>query len=417
MQSHSLLGRTCAASLVALALTLTGQASATTFYEALRIAEREAPSLQALKDNVAAARSMAIPAAALPDPKLNLGLQSLPIEGDNRWRLEEDGMTSQRVGISQQVPNRDKRHARAAAAQAGADLAGAKLRVEQLQVQLETAAAWIQAKVIGEQLAAFPALYRENRLFAKAVTAAIAGGKASTADSVQPKQEAALLAEREDELIRASTAARAALRRWIGDAAERPLSGDWPAWSTSISQLKSGLPSHPALTAMEPRYRQASAVASEAIAAKKPDWTWSVDYQHRGDAFGDMISLNLSVDLPIFAATRQDPVIAARQAQVTQVDAERQALLRELSASLDADLAELQRAERALARLDDTFLPLAEEKVRLSTADYSAGRGSLSAVVSARQTLIETRLRRIEVHGQRALVLARLNLSFGASDR
>src|SRR5690606_20771898 len=97
--------------------------------------------------------------------------------------------------------------------QAGADLAGAKLRAEQLQVQLETAAAWIQAKVIGEQLAVFPALYRENRLFAKAVTAAIAGGKASTADSVQPKQEAALLAEREDELIRASTAARAALRR------------------------------------------------------------------------------------------------------------------------------------------------------------------------------------------------------------
>jgi outer membrane protein TolC len=80
---------------------------------------------------------------------------------------------------------------------------------------------------------------------------------------------------------------------------------------------------------------------------------------------------------------------------------------------LSADLAEYQRLDRAFARIEETLLPLAEEKVRLAMADYRAGTGELTAVIDARRQLVETRLRRVDVARDRSLSNARLHFAFG----
>jgi outer membrane protein TolC len=125
-----------------------------------------------------------------------------------------------------------------------------------------------------------------------------------------------------------------------------------------------------------------------------------------------MVNLTLSFDLPLFVGSRQGPKIAAERARLVAVEAEREALEREHRQELAADLAEYERLDRALARLDDTLLPLAEEKVALAMADYRAGRGELMAVVEARRQRIETRLRRIDLARDRALNNARLHFAF-----
>ncbi|HBM09090.1 MAG TPA: hypothetical protein DD403_13450, partial [Pseudomonas sp.] len=112
------------AALIMGALSFPGLVSALTLEQALSLAEQQAPSLAAQTANLHAARSAAIPAGELPDPKLRLGLQNVPIEGDTRWRLDEEAMTMQMVGVMQDVPNRAKRRARIEAAQAGVALAG-----------------------------------------------------------------------------------------------------------------------------------------------------------------------------------------------------------------------------------------------------------------------------------------------------
>lgn len=86
------------AALIMGALSFPGLASALTLEQALSVAEQDAPSLHAQAANLVAARSAAIPAGELPDPKLKLGLQSVPIEGDARWQLEQEAMTMQMVG-------------------------------------------------------------------------------------------------------------------------------------------------------------------------------------------------------------------------------------------------------------------------------------------------------------------------------
>ncbi|WP_439858823.1 TolC family protein [Pseudomonas sp. MBLB4136] len=413
--SYSRNGRTCLAALAACLLYLPGWAAALTLEQALQLAEQQTPSLAAQAAGVDAARSAAIAAGELPDPKLLLGLQNVPAEGPDRGSLNSDFMTMQMVGVMQEVPNRAKRQARVDVAQAGIQRASAEQRVERLQVRRETALAWISALAVEHKLELFTTLYEENRLLGKAVQARIAGGRGQAADAVAPRQEAALLAEQEDQLISQRSRQRAALRRWIGEAAEQTPVGRLPAWPVDAQHYRSKLQQHPELGAFAPMTEEAEARVREAVADKRPDWSWELDYQRRGREFGDMVSVQFSIDLPLFPGARQNPRIAARHAELNRVQAEREALEREHAAQLSDDLAEFQRLQRAVQRSEDSLVPLAEEKLALSLADYRGGSGELSAVVAARRELIEARLRQIDLQEQRALSNARLYFAYGES--
>lgn len=413
MQSRLMRDIRVRAAVAACVLALPAAASALSFDEAQTLAQQQAPSLQAEAAKLQAARSDAVPAGELPDPKLLLGVQSVPIEGNDRWSLDRDGMTMSMVGLMQDVPNRDKRRARVEVANAGIQRAAAERAVEALNVRQATAQAWIASHAIERKLATFDALYAENRLLGETVRARIAGGRGQAADSVLPRQEAALLDERADELHRQRRQARAALARWIGEAASEPLEGSVPHWSLDAPALQRELHQHPQLQAYTPMTQQAQARIREATAEKKPDWSWEVNYLRRGQEFGDMVNLQVSFDLPLFTSTRQNPRIAARHAELNQLEAEREALERQFAEQLDNELAELDRLQRALTRTREVLLPLARERSELSLADYRAGRGELETLLAARRELIETRLKEIDLEGQQAIAASRLYFAYG----
>ena len=403
----------CVRALVMGVLAWPTLASALTLDEALRLAQNNAPSLTADSSKLQAATQAAIPAGELPDPKLVVGLQNFPIGGPNRGTLYGDDMTEQMIGIQQQVPSRDKRKARVELASASVDTAAAEGRIERLNVRQATAQAWIRAYAVERKEALFKDFYQQNRLLQDTVRAQLAGGRGQPSDVVIPKQEAADLAEREDELIQQRAQARAALKRWIGPAASEAPSGQLPNWKIDTTGFTHNLHQHPVLQAFAPRTREAEARLNEARAQKTSDWSWEVDYQHRGREYGDMVSLQFTFDLPIFPGRRQDPGIAAKQAELDQLDAEREAKTREHTQELEDDLANYQRLDRAVQRSQDSLVPLAEEKLSLSLAGYRAGKGDLMSVVSARREWVEARFKQIDAIEQRALTGAQLYFAYG----
>jgi outer membrane protein TolC len=405
------------AGLAAGVLALPSFAVALTLDEALRLAENNAPSLTAQDAKTQAASSAAIPAGELPDPKLLMGVQNYPIGGPDRWSIDQDFMTMQMVGVRQEMPNSDKRKARIEVADAAVDRAAAERRVERLKVRQSTALAWISSYAVEGKDALFQDFYKENRLLTDAVRAQIAGGRAQPADAVTPKQEAAQLAEQQDDLILQRAQARAALKRWIGIAANDIPVGSLPEWSVDSSGYSHKLQHHPELAAFAPMTREAQAKVREAVSEKQSDWSWELDYQRRGREFGDMVSVQLSWDLPLFPDSRQNPKIAAKRAELNQLEAEREALLREHTQQLENELADYERLNRAAHRNQESLVPLAKEKVELSMASYRAGKGDLNAVVAARRELIEARLKQIDVEEQRALTSARLYFAYGESSQ
>jgi outer membrane protein TolC len=326
-------------------------------------------------------------------------------------------MTMQMVGVRQEMPNSDKRKARIEVADAAIDRAAAERGVERLKVRQSTALAWISSYSVERKDALFQDFYKENRLLSDTVRAQIAGGRAQPADAVTPKQEAAQLAEQQDDLVRQRMQARAALKRWIGSAANDKPVGSLPEWPVDPSSYAHKLQHHPELAAFAPMTREAQAKVREAVSEKQSDWSWELDYQRRGGEFGDMVSVQFSWDLPLFPDSRQNPKIAARQAELSQLEAEREALSREHTQQLENELADYERLNRAVSRNQQSLLPLAREKVELSMASYRAGKGDLNAVVAARRELIEVRLKQVDVEEQRALTSARLYFAYGESSQ
>lgn len=397
--------------LAALASNALGQSL--TFQKAIAAAVNDTPVLRANAAQIDAARYSVTSAGELPDPKLAFGIDNLPIQGPDRYRLTRDSMTMQRISVMQDIPNGEKRDARVAAAKGQLELAEAQARVTRLTVLRETATAWIARHTVERQLARIDALVAENTLLANAVRAQLAGGKGSATDAVMPRQEAAMIEERRDELTARRQQAVAALKRWLGSDGELPLAGDSPDWNLTRDALAHTLHRHPDLALFEPKTKVLDAEVAEAKAGKQPDWGVDLSYQRRAPEFGNMVSVQVRFDLPIFSSSRQDPQIATRKAERTALDAEREATLREHIAMLDADWAEYQRLMNATRRQRETLLPLAEEKVQLATAAWRGGKGMLADVIATRRERIDTELKAIAVEGERQQMAARLHYAYG----
>ncbi len=385
-----------------------------TFDDALALAARDAPSVTAARLKVVAARHVEVSAGELPDPRLAVGVENYPIGGPDAYSMTRDPMTMQRVALTQELPNSDKRAARSALARARVARGVAEQRILGLDAMREAALAWARRYSLERQITQLDGLDIDNRLLDRVVRARLAAGGGLPADIVLPRQEAAALAERREELQAQRSQAIAALARWVGPAAAEPLAGEPRRWTLDRAALEQHLHRHPELVAFDSTADVLDAEVREAESTRKPDWALSAAYQRRGQQFGDMVSLQLSVDLPLFPGTRQDPQIAARRATREALDAEREAVRREHAQRLAADLAEIDRLDKAIARSRDTLAPLATQRIELSLASYAAGKGPLADVIAARQARTEVLLRSILLQGEVDSVAIRLHFAFDA---
>ncbi len=397
----------------ALAFCLSLPLQAMTLEQALSLAEQQAPSLQAWRLNELAVRSEAQAAGQLPDPKLALGLQNVPIEGDQRGRLNADGMTMQMIGLMQEVPNSARRQAQRELAGAAVERVQAEYQVERLNVRLEVAEAWLRLHALQRQLALFDEFYAQNDVLAASIAARLAGGLGPLAVQPLAALERARLDQRRDLLLSEQEVWRAQLRRWLGAQAPAQTLGNWPQWPLDLNGYRARLALQPELAQYRPLAREREAAVRLAEADRRPDWGWELAYQRRGMGLDDMFSVQVSVGLPLFSGRRQQPRIAAREAELAALDRERDSAWLRLENELEVELSQYRRLELAQARSTQQMLPLAEQRAELALADYRGGRAELDGLIDARRELIETRLQHVELEAARAISHTRLHLTWG----
>ena len=88
----------------------------------------------------------------------------------------------------------------------------------------------------------------------------------------------------------------------------------------------------------------------ESESETRGDWAWEVVYARRAN-YDDMVSFQLSFDLPLRQSERQTPQIAARRKEIERVDAEREDTTRRHAEEIETQLAELQALDAQAARL------------------------------------------------------------------
>ena len=85
------------------------------------------------------------------------------------------------------------------------------------------------------------------------------------------------------EELKAEVQARAALARWVGDAASRPIAEKLPTWENlpPREDITEGLASHPELEAADANIAAQQAAADLAEQKYKPGWALDLGYSFR----------------------------------------------------------------------------------------------------------------------------------------
>ncbi|GGA58937.1 TolC family protein [Sphingomonas psychrolutea] len=387
-----------------------------TFEAALKRARQEAPSLKAKALGADAARSARGAAGALPDPTLGVSVESFPISGPLAFEPQRDDFTMARVGVSQDIPNLAKRHAQQARADSDIAAAEADTVVEARTVEVGTALAWINLAYAERRLAALDDVLSRLERVVGTTTSAVASGNARPAQTLAGQQAVAMLQDRRSELVSNVARARATLTRWTGDPVPE-IAGPIPDFAVDATALRAGLDRQPTIRMIDAQSGQADADVRMADAGRRSDFGVNLAYQRRDPRFGDYVSAGATVSLPFFTRNRQNAQVAEAQANAGRVMAQREAARRALAADLDADLADHVMHHEQWMRARDTLLPLADQRVKLETASYGAGRASLVDIADAYATLADATLTTLDREALVAADGARLTLTYRSADQ
>jgi len=387
--------------------------------DAVELAVSESPAITARRAAVESADDAVAPAGALPDPQLIAGVDNLPITGGDSFSLTDDFMTMRKIGVMQDFPRREKRQLRTARAEAMAARERARLASEQLSVSESVARAWIARATAEQKVKLLRDLEPRAQAQVTAAAAALSSARGSAADGIAAKTAQLMLADRISQAERDVEDARAEFARWLPEAGERPLGAapDWSELGIDPDTLVANAAHHRELLAYDAAEQAATTDVALARAEKRPDWSVEFDYAQRGPRYSNMISLEFRIGLPLFAASRQDPAIASRQAAVTQIQAEREDARRMHSAQLRKTVSAWRSARERVARYARELLPLAEDRADAALAAYRGGRGDVQASLTALDQVVEQRIAYVELQDTLGQAWATLHFAFPREPR
>ncbi len=405
----------------AFAVTLTAsvafseaQVPALSLVEAVKLAVSQSRLLDAASLQVSSARDMAVAAGQLPDPVLKLGINNLPINGDDRFNLTRDFMTMRSIGVMQEFTREDKLRARRMRFEKEAEAAESSHDFAMATVQRGAAMAWLERYFLERMVDLLVKQRNEAKLQIEAADATYRGGRGTQSDVFSARYSVAQIEDRLAIAERQVKTSKTQLARWVGSAAEQTLGklSIIDALPFEETHLESHLQQNPQFAVLLKQEEMAQVDVDLARANKRSDWSAEIMFNQRGPAFSNMISINVSLPFQWDQKKRQDREVAAKQATALQRRAERDDALRVHVAEIRAILQEWQGNRARLSRYDESVVPLSAERTLAAMAAYRGGTvtgGTLSAVLEARRGEIEVRMERLKLEMDTARLWAQLN--------
>lgn len=401
---------------VLLALAPASNAQSVGYEETLRAAASDQPQIRTSELRLEARREIADAADELPDPRLRAGIQNLPISGPAAFELGRQLPTQIQVGIEQEIPNLAKRRARFGMADADIDLAAAQLHQTRYRVRVGAGMAWISLAYAQRALTVAVDALAEIEGLVPLAQSSVAAGSARPAESLEIRRAVLEVEDMRTRIEADREAAQAMLSRYTA-LTNAIATGTIPSPDIEPEGLRASLQSNPELVVALAEVRQAEARSDLARSERRPDFGVNVSYGRRDPDFGDVVSVMGSITLPIFADRRQNPRIAAAEAEAAAALSARADQLRELEARFETDLATWRSAYRQWQRATNELLPLAESRVDLERASFAAGRADLLDVIDAIKTLAMLRVEILQREEATVEAAANLRLTYGEYGR
>ncbi|MDR0805917.1 MAG: TolC family protein [Enterobacteriaceae bacterium] len=387
---HKYLNRIACGLFFWLCVNVGANAGSATLDQALSSALNYSAELSANSHQVNALNNMADSAMQLPDPKLQVGIENVPVGGDNSHRLTREGMTMQKVGVMQQYVSSAKRESKSDAIKAEASKTAANSAVIQAKVQRETAQAWFDLALSEKTLTAINAVVAETSRQTAVQTSGVASGSTSASSVLDIQLALNAMKNEQDNARRDIQIAQAKLTKLTGEnitatSGKLPRIERLPA---DEKTLMAGVDQHPEIIQALREADSAKAKSNQSALAAIPDVGVEVYYAKRADGMDDMAGVMLTVDLPLFQGSRQDKDHAADVSRTYQANDQLAQLKRDHQSELSALISQYQAAKSIYERQAKEVIPLLRAKIKLSEAQYRAGNSGLAEVLDARRALL-----------------------------
>ena len=144
--------------------------------EAVRIAVTRSQRVTANGALIEAARDRSVAAGKRPDPVFTTGLQAVPLDTNDRFKLHNDSFTMTAFGVKQELTSRDKLDARVARYAREADSGEAARTLSIVEIARDTRLAWLTRSYLESATTLLDDAYREVSHHLDAVDAAYRGG-------------------------------------------------------------------------------------------------------------------------------------------------------------------------------------------------------------------------------------------------
>lgn len=365
-----------------------------TLAETIQLATQNQPLLQSLDDAAASSRQAAIAEGQLPDPKVKFGVINLPVTTSDALRYNRDDQTMVNVGISQDVIPLKKRELASNRMLAEADQFQTEQVATARTIERDVALAWLDVYEAQRKSELYQRMIDDMTAERKVLAANVSSGGAKTSDVLQMDTDTSMTNEKRIFAQRDERKARAALARWIGKSASRSISSELPVMTNTLSHdaNQSALEQHPLLRNAYQTEKVAQFDVDSAQANLERNWGWEVGYGKRFNDRSDMLSFQVSIDLQLDRANRQDRRTAEKVVLVEKAKKLTEDRRRELSSELESAMADAEAAEARETEHITKLIPNAQAKLSIAQAAYTSGKQSIGEVWQARRDVIDIEL-------------------------
>jgi cobalt-zinc-cadmium efflux system outer membrane protein len=376
--------------------------------EALQLALRQNPTLMAQQAALFGTKAGETTAALRPNPTMNFLAEQL-----RPGQSQQDAQYT--VNVGQPIELGGKRQRRIDSARAATQVATYQLADARRQIVLQVKSAFAGVLIARDQLALAEANLKTLDDTERIQRLRAEKGDISELELLRIQVQRFTFARDAADARQALAAARIALRTAAGSVnitEDFEVVGglDFKEFSLDRALLvQRALDNRPDLRAADADRERARADHRLARANAWWDITPQIEYQRIGP--DDTIGFGFSFPLRIF--DRNQGEIARTQAEITRVDAVREATALQVLAALDTDRqAALIQRERVLS-LRDVYLPKATQA--RDTVEYSYRRGGLSLLdfLDAQRTYRETALAHLQALGAYLGALYQLEADIG----
>jgi outer membrane protein TolC len=174
--------------------------------------------------------------------------------------------------------------------------------------------------------------------------------------------------------------------------------------------------SHPLVVAAQREIEVARHEAELAAINHNPNWTWSVSYGQRvGNS--DMVSVGVSIPLPVSRAERQDRETSSKLAMVEKSEAALTEATRVATSEYLTLASDTQRLRERIERYRSAVEAPAQQRTATTMAAYRSNQATLEMLFEARHAELEVQRKVLTLQRDLAktqVQLAYRPLTFGA---